>query len=153
MGSLFGFAAFSYLLYVSPTLSQDVFVKDGDSFTLNGEEIRLWGIDAPEFDQQCTKGQAPYSCGQVSKRALERFIGSKTVICKKKYTDRYARSISQCSVEGSDLGAMMVQHGHAVDYERYSKGYYKTQELEAQRNKAGIWAGDFEKPWIWKRKK
>ncbi len=28
---------------------QVVKLRDGDSFALNGEDIRLWGIDAPEF--------------------------------------------------------------------------------------------------------
>ncbi len=43
----------------SPTPSRDVYVKDGDNFILNDEEVRLWGIDAPEFNQECVKNQVP----------------------------------------------------------------------------------------------
>ena len=40
-------------------------VKDGDSFYLGDDEIRLWGIDAPEFFQKCDDGAgAEYPCGR-----------------------------------------------------------------------------------------
>ena len=43
-------------LAASPALANDLFVRDGDSFVMDGQEVRLWGIDAPEYHQTCIKG-------------------------------------------------------------------------------------------------
>jgi len=145
--------AICYLASSPSTLAQDLYIKDGDSFVLNGTEIRLWGIDAPEFEQECIKNQISYPCGQVSKMALESLMAENMPICTKKYKDRYGRDISQCTVGGLDLGSMMVNIGHAVDYERYSKGFYQHEQATAQKRKSGLWTGEFEMPWIWKRNK
>ncbi len=37
-------------------------VVDGDTIEINGERIRLHGIDAPESDQLCRLGGAPWRC-------------------------------------------------------------------------------------------
>ena len=39
------------ILSSAPALSADLFIRDGDSFAMNGKELRLWGIDAPEYRQ------------------------------------------------------------------------------------------------------
>jgi len=44
----------------------------------------------------------------------------------------------------------MVRRGWALAYRRYSKDYV-VEEIEAQEAKLGIWAGDFELPWKWRR--
>ena len=45
-------------------------VRDGDSFLLGGEEVRLLGIDAPEYDQECGEGEDIWRCGEVAKGML-----------------------------------------------------------------------------------
>ena len=44
----------------------------------------------------------------------------------------------------------MVRNGYAVAYEKYSKKY-KSVELEAKKNNLGIWQGDFDMPWDWRK--
>ena len=34
------------------------YVVDGDTLSRRGERLRLLGIDAPEYDQQCERGGA-----------------------------------------------------------------------------------------------
>ncbi len=41
---------------------QEVRVFDGDTFSVSGEVIRLWGIDAPEHKQPCWRGSVEYAC-------------------------------------------------------------------------------------------
>lgn len=38
-------------------------VVDGDTLTIDGERIRLWGIDAPGTQQQCDLAGRQYRCG------------------------------------------------------------------------------------------
>lgn len=45
----------------------------------------------------------------------------------------------------------MVRQGWALAYRRYSKDYVG-DENEAQAARRGMWAGEFEKPWEWRRK-
>ena len=47
---------------------------------------------------------------------------------------------------------MMVRHGHAVEYKRYSKGEFSEAENLAKKEKRGIWRGKFDRPEDWRRK-
>ncbi len=46
------------------------FVIDGDTLTVAGQRIRLYGIDAPEFHQLCQRDGEPWRCGQAATVAL-----------------------------------------------------------------------------------
>lgn len=126
-------------------------IVDGDTIEIHGQRIRLHGIDAPESRQLCTINGKPYRCGQKAALALSDFIGRRTVSCEQRDTDRYGRVVAVCSVAGKDLGAWMVSHGHALAYRKYSLDYVPAEETAAAA-KAGIWAGEFEAPWDWRKK-
>lgn len=145
--SLLMISVSAFLLYAPPTLSQAYKIKDGDSFLLEDTHIRLWGIDAPEYDQYCNLNDTPYPCGQHSRLALEQILATSDIVCEENYKDRYSRSVSKCFANGQDIAAIMVQSGYAFDYPRYSNGYYQVNQKEAQKQKAGLWAGQFDLPW------
>ena len=46
----------------------------------------------------------------------------------------------------------MVLHGSALAYRRYSLDHID-EEADAQAARLGIWAGEFVKPWEWRRGK
>ncbi len=50
------------------------------------------------------------------------------------------------------LGAWMVENGWALAYRRYSLDYVD-EEANAQAARRGIWAGQFVRPWEWRRGK
>ncbi len=58
----------------------------------------------------------------------------------------------RCTVAGEDMGAWMVSQGLALAYRRYSLDYVD-EEADAQAARRGIWAGEFVKPWEWRRGK
>lgn len=96
------------------------YVVDGDTLYIEGHRpaIRIWGINAPE------KGESSH---QAATNALSRLASHKNVSCRFIETDRYGRSVSQCFLsDGRDLAAEMIRQGHAVEYCRFSKGYYGT---------------------------
>jgi endonuclease YncB( thermonuclease family) len=125
-------------------------VFDADTLGINGERIRLHGIDAPEYTQQCTDARAqPYSCGKSAARALRKFIGAAPVTCEPRAVDRYGRMVARCIVRDESVNAWVVRQGYAVAYRRYS-GDYVPEEMEARNAHRGLWAGVFDAPWKWR---
>lgn len=126
-------------------------VIDGDTIEIQGQRIRLHGIDAPESKQLCEQGGQKYRCGQRASLALADKIGRTVVRCDKRGTDRYKRIIGICFSGDEDLNRWMVRTGWAVAYRRYSKDYV-TDEESASSAGIGIWAGQFETPADWRKK-
>ncbi len=126
-------------------------VIDGDTIDIHGQRIRLHGVDAPEKGQPChdAAGQA-YRCGKNSARALDEFIGQSPVTCHERTTDRYGRTVADCSVRGEDIELWLVRNGHALAYRRYSSDYTGAEQ-EAKNNKRGIWSGSLTPPWEWRK--
>lgn len=128
-----------------------VSVVDGDTLEMRGERIRLWGIDAFESSQLCDRPSGKYRCGQVGANALDAWLAGQVVTCKPVgRPDRYGRTVARCSLEDQDLGAWLVENGHALDYARYSQGRYVREQSRAQSTRRGAWAGEFEAPWDWR---
>lgn len=132
-------------------VSNQAQVVDGDTLRIDGERIRLHGIDAPETRQICTddKGRE-WRCGLSASDALRNEVEGKTVECSGRERDRYDRLIATCFVDGTNLNAWLVQNGWALAYRRYSLEYVELEAM-AQRRKAGLWSGAFDMPWTWRR--
>lgn len=121
--------------------SGQVRVIDGDSLEIGTDKIRLWGIDAPEFKQQCQSRQGPYECGREAQRHLRVLALNATLICKGLGRDRYDRLLAVCRNGNTNINAAMVRGGFA-----YAYGGYGFEETAARSEKIGIWAADNERP-------
>lgn len=119
---------------------------DGDSLVLDGQRIRLVGLDAPELDQICEKDGRPWRCGQASRLALSRELARGPALCRSSKRDRYGRALAVCSVAGLDINAFLVRSGAAVAY-----GGYEREEAEARDARRGVWASRFDPPQEWRR--
>jgi endonuclease YncB( thermonuclease family) len=135
----------------APSLTGRASVIDGDTLEIRGQRIRLWGIDAPEGRQLCRIEGKPWRCGQQAALALSDWIGQRTVTCNERDRDRYGRIVATCSVGGHDMGAWLVRTGWALDWPQYSRGAFAAEQAEAIRARRGMWQGEFEKPWEWRR--
>lgn len=139
----------TFLPILSALLLQPFFglavAGDGDSLTVNGERVRLFGIDAPEFDQACIKDGKSWACGSASAKQLRKLVTGRTVRCLRVGTDQYARTLARCSVGETDINRHMVATGYAVAFRRYSSDYVAA-ENSAKAAKRGMWAGSFDMP-------
>ena len=120
-------------------------VTDGDSLSVSGMQVRLFGIDAPELSQECFDSGEPVACGEMAKAELASLIGNAALSCLRKSTDPYGRMVAVCSIGGVDIGQAMVEAGWATAYRRYSDDYVAA-ELRARSSKAGLWQWDFQTP-------
>lgn len=113
-------------------------VVDGDTVWLvvPGQKApykaRIEGIDAPEI---CQPG------GQASQKAMQQWVQTPPVVHWKSH-DVYGRWLVRLSTpEGVDIGAKLVEQGHAWSY-RYkgAKGAYDAIEAQARQARKGVFA-------------
>lgn len=125
-------------------------VIDGDSvmFSSRGDliEVRLWGIDAPEFDQ-------PGS--EAAERKLNSLLTCKNTVLWIKDRDRYGRTVGIVECDGSSVNEAMVASGHAWVHVYYCKEKvcleWKKLESSARKNNLGLWKWKNPvEPWRWK---
>jgi len=99
---------------------QVVRVFDGDTFKLDccARRIRLWGIDAPEWNRRG---------GPAATAALSALVAGRPLACRQRDIDRYGRIVGQCTLaDGSDLGARLMQTGTVREYCHFSRNRYGT---------------------------
>lgn len=145
----FGFCLIYSMLFALNVYSAEVTVVDGDSLKIGEQNIRLDGIDAPEYTQKCfDKKGTTYFCGQEAMLYLENMTQGKDVECKcLAQKDRYKRDICECFVEGISLNGAMVASGWAITYRDKT---YILQENTAKLNKLGVWQGKYMRPAIYR---
>lgn len=153
-GLLFVILAGGVILFIrqfgTDAVYSSVRVVDGDSLRDGAEDIRLHGIDAPEYRQNCSDANGKdYPCGKRAAQHLRRLVGSAAVTCRVIDTDRYGRTVGVCSTGGTELNRAMVEAGWAMAYTRHSLGYAGA-ERAAKQARRGIWQGRFEDPEDWR---
>jgi endonuclease YncB( thermonuclease family) len=131
-------------------ISGRVEITDGDSFEIAATSIRLYGIDAPEGRQSCTRDGREWACGTEAARKLRSLTGDRIVTCTQRDVDNYDRIVAVCRSGSRDLAAEMARSGFATAYRRYSSDYVD-EENEAKAARRGIWAGEFANPETYRR--
>ena len=126
-------------------------IIDGDTIHIDSNKIRLHAIDAPETKQTCTKNKIIWNCGVQSTKFLKKIIGKKKITCKINGEDKYNRYIGVCYIGNLDINREMVLKGWAIAYRYYSLDYIKEEEI-AKNNRNGIWIGEFEEPYLFRKK-
>ena len=95
-------------------------VIDGDSLRLENlvPDVRLWGVDAPEWNDHD---------GPLATIRLDRIAGGRWVACAEMDHDRYRRIVARCHLDGErEVNRMVIERGPAVEYCRFSKNAYGT---------------------------
>ncbi|WP_158285753.1 thermonuclease family protein [Pseudohoeflea suaedae] len=121
-------------------------VIDGDSVELDGRELRLRGIDAPEFDQTCGPPASSTPCGQMARAKLQRLAQAGHFRCRLSGRDRYGRDLADCEAGTISVNAEMVRSGFAVAY-----GGYSREQAQVRLERKGIWAQEFVTPADWRK--
>ena len=145
----------SLLLFFNQVYAENIIGKpkiiDGDTIHIDKNKIRLHAIDAPETKQKCTKKKIEWNCGLQSTEFLKTLIGNDQIECITNGKDKYNRYIGVCYKNDLDLNREMVINGWAIAYRFYSMKYSEEEDL-AKLNKVGIWIGEFEEPYLYRKK-
>lgn len=128
-------------------------VIDGDSLVVTSKkkkiEIRLYGIDSPEYDQ-------PYS--KEAKKYVKSRLSGRRVNVEGLYHDDYGRLVSLVFVSKKSINQELVENGLAWVYKRYCRKKicksWKKYESYARKKGLNLWADKSPvPPWQWKRRK
>lgn len=139
-------------LFAAPDFAGPARVIDGDSLEIGELRVRLFGIDAPELAQHCTGGDGrDFACGREARERLAALIDGRPVSCRREGRDRFRRVLARCEAGRDELGAAMVRQGWAVAYAGDDGDGHRGLERAAQRARAGLWAGRFQRPEEWRR--
>jgi endonuclease YncB( thermonuclease family) len=128
------------LVLSSPALA-GVEIVDGDTLRIDGERVRLWGMDAPERKQACQINGQSVPIGQRATDTLRQVLGNGPLRCDAKDRDRYGRTVSECWAGEVNVSEAMVRLGWAWALPRYSKDRFLSAQEEAERENRGVWAG------------
>jgi endonuclease YncB( thermonuclease family) len=132
-------------------------VTDGDTIVVldsnNAQhKIRLLGIDAPERKQ---------AYGTKSKEHLSESVAGKFVVVEYEKRDYYKRILGKVLLSGEDMNLEQIKAGLAWHYKKYQgeqppadRMKYSDEEMEARRDRRGLWADpDPMPPWEYRKTK
>jgi endonuclease YncB( thermonuclease family) len=159
--------------YAGPALSETVY--DGDTLLLNGDLVRLRGIDAPQASQICRLNSRTQDCGQEATLAMRRIIEGAFVMCALDNTPepqsappaanadsqaagaqgdgrgRRGRSVTCTAVRNGqefNVARRMVEEGYAV-----ARGdTYQREAADAAQRTRGLTAWCTLRPDVWARR-
>jgi endonuclease YncB( thermonuclease family) len=122
-------------------------VIDGDTLDIGDRRVRIFGIDAPERAQTCTRAPArEWACGAWAEAEMKRRFGGRALTCTELDRDRYGRTVARCEdASGDDVARVLTEAGAAFAYRRYSHDYVEA-EGRARAEAAGVWAGSAIRP-------
>jgi micrococcal nuclease len=99
---------------VASARKDDIFVIDGDTFSMGGQRIRIAGIDAPETRPPRCMEEA--RLGLAATQKLRELLASGTVTVSGTTHDKYGRDVREVRVNGQDVGEAMISAGVAREY-------------------------------------
>ena len=106
-------------------------VHDGDGplWCQGGPEVRVAGIQAPDYEsaEPCRTGRANYVCDDAkaarSQRIVSRLVLHRTLNCRAVDTS-YGRVVVRCTLpDGRSLSCAAIAAGAAVRWDRYWRRY------------------------------
>lgn len=141
--------------YAGPVLAETVY--SGDTLLLNGDLIRMRGIDAPQTGQICRLNNRTQDCGDEATKALRRILEGAYVMCAIEpdatpATNTRRRPSVTCSAvrggrEEFSVARRMVEEGYAA-----SQGdTYKQEAQDAAARTRGLTAWCTMRPDVWGR--
>lgn len=134
-------------LQADPT---DIHVVDGETLRLQGQVVRLDGLQAPSRGETCadTAGQG-FDCGVAAADRLAHLVANHALVCELHGQDVFRRPLAICEANGKILNAMLVSSGWALA----SSENFSEAEARARQAGRGLWADGIVPPEEWRERR
>ncbi|HWV82017.1 MAG TPA: thermonuclease family protein [Hyphomicrobiaceae bacterium] len=135
-----------------PPIVGRAFALGGDTLRVGRQTVRLEGIEAPERDQTCMRGDhRRWRCGEAAQAALSRLVSGRQVHCAPVSKDDTGTVRATCTIGKTDVAAALVEGGHVLA-ESGLMPRYRSEQAKAEQHKAGLWVGGAtpERPDAWR---
>lgn len=153
--SLFGAVALAAAL-LAPAIAEAATISGSPevikpySFTLDGYEVFLLGVDSVEAKQTCTVNGRIWECWAAAQRQLQTILSEGEVTCESVVEDHSPkRMIASCTLNGQDVGLQFVQSGFGLTLPEETARYSDAQ-ADARVAGIGLWQGTFTTPSVWR---
>lgn len=133
--------------------------KDGDSIWIGIDkarvDVRLYGIDAPEHDQECADSSGgKWRCGVEASKALGKLVNGNDVHCDviRLEPTGARRPIAKCYVGTLNLNDEMIRLGLAWAFVEYLRDapadldHYSLLEAQAKAEGINVWQAPTKTP-------
>ena len=127
---------------------------DGDTVAA---DFRLLGVDAFERRQLCQKAGACCECGKAAQDLAARTLHGGDANIRLSSPSSYGRPVAVVTVNGRDLGEVMIGSGLAIPQPQFLKAdpdraaRYAAVFADAKRRGAGAFGGEWIEPTQWRR--
>lgn len=85
-------------------------IVDGDTLWLQGEKLRLRGVDTPEVDGRCRQERV---LARQATDALRELLFNQQFVLRRHGTDRFGRTLADIGTNAGDIGAVLMVRGLA----------------------------------------
>ncbi|MFC1602506.1 thermonuclease family protein [Pseudomonadota bacterium] len=130
-------------------------VIDGKTLEINGQQVIMQNIDAPDLDQVCftKKKYFKFRCGVAATEKLAKLIAHNPLSCEGQGTNDKGVLMATCWVgeppQRIDINEQAVLGGWAV-YDPAQSDKYKRVQGAARTLRQGLWRAKFVMPWEWR---
>lgn len=143
---------------ITPAISAEAIVKDGDTIQIGAVSYKLAGVDAPEMDQPCIDDHADnWACGVDARDRVGKLIDKREVRCEDLGADKTDanRRSGLCTVVGEtvSLNQAVIRAGYAIGVAVPTKAGFPLDGAAAEKDKRGLWRGCFVAPADFRAKK
>ena len=123
---------------------------DGHSLLVDGNPLRLNGIEAPGMKQTCSTAKGTtWKCGQKAFEKLSALVNGGKVKCVVVEPAGHGAAAACSAAQSRDVGAILVAEGLALP-NRHSAGTYNSAAAGAMKAGRGMWMGPFKDPAKWR---
>lgn len=128
------------------------FVIDGDTMLVADVRVNLYGVQAPDLRQSCTRDVTIYDCGERAMVHLVRLTMGQTIRCRRQQAAGDSRPYGECVAGAGEetLSARMVRDGWALPDPQTGDAHREAMQ-RARADHVGLWVGRFRQPWVWRR--
>lgn len=115
IGASMTFEEYGHLLKTAEPAIGTYSIYDGDTITIEGERIRIMGLDTPEIGSGA-RCESEANAAVAARNRLSDLLAGAEITLRRDGTDRYGRTLAYVYADGRDVAKALIAEGLARPY-------------------------------------